>query len=219
MIINAHTHQLSEESISVLNCYPDEDLPNIRKSDFISCGIHPWFLKSTDLKRALEILEDYCRLNKVQAIGECGLDKNVHDMEGQIAIFEQQIQLAEKYRLPMIIHSVKTHHKILEIRKKSAKKNPWLIHGFNGSIEIAEQFSNQNIFISFGQNVLTHPLKVQKILNQVDMNFVLFETDDKDVSITEIYGGAASLMQVPAIELERRIEDNFKKFFDREWIG
>ncbi len=219
MIINAHTHQLSKDALSVINCYPDEDLPIIKTSDLISCGIHPWFLESTDVNSAFEKLEEYCRLKKVQAIGECGLDKNVNDLPWQIAIFERQIQLAEKYNLPMIIHSVKMHHKILEIRKKRTKKIPWLIHGFNGSIEMAEQFSNQNIFISFGQNVLTHPLKTQKTLNQVDMNFVLFETDDKNVSIAEIYDGAAALMQMSPLELESKIEDNFKIFFDREWIG
>ncbi len=214
MIINAHTHQPSSADISVINFYPYQSIPEVRENDLLSAGLHPWFLKDINIDEALIQLEALCQNQKIAVVGECGLDKNMDNIEIQKNVFKCHIELSEKHKLPIVIHSVKTHHFILEMRNKLTATMPWLVHGFQGSKELALQFSSQNIFISFGAAIMVHPDKFQTILNQVDLDFVLFETDDKNISISEIYQQAAKLLNMPVGLLEKRIENNFKR-----WIG
>ncbi len=102
---------------------------------------------------------------------------------------------------------------MLEIRKNGDFKQPWIIHSYNGSIETAQQFASQNIFISFGENLIKHPDKFKKLLNQVDLNFVLLETDDSNVSIIAVYEQAAKFLDMEMGVLESKIEANYKKVF------
>jgi TatD DNase family protein len=183
MLINAHTHHENDADISVFNTYPYESFPDAIAPNLYSCGIHPWHIFEQDIKKSLWQIRALCESKSIQAIGECGLDKNIEDMELQMHIFKDQIKLSEEFGLPVIIHSVKTHHLITEIRKKVKVKQYWMIHGFSGSVELAHQLIKQNIFISFGDFLVRHPEKMKSVLKQVDLNFVLLETDDKAIEV------------------------------------
>lgn len=134
-------------------------------------------------------------------------------MNLQKSIFEQQIALSEKYTLPLIIHSVKTHHLVLELKKQINAKQTWIIHGYNSSVQTAQHFIDQEIFISFGENLIKHPDKFKNILNQVDLNFVLLETDDSNIGIGDVYRQAAKLLDMELNVLIKKIEENFKQVF------
>ncbi|WP_066630357.1 TatD family hydrolase [Labilibacter marinus] len=214
MLIDAHTHSASKGvDLSIINCYPSE--VQLNDSYVYSCGIHPWYIKPEKTEEWISGIDSLCKNNNIVAIGECGLDKNIDDLEYQKEVFKTQIRLSEQYKLPCIIHSVKTHHLILEIKKETRAQMPWLVHGFSGSIETAQQFASQNIFISFGENLIKHPDKFKKLLNQVDMDFVLFETDDSDVTIQEVYREAAKLLNKDLAWLENKIEMNFNRFLGK----
>ncbi len=214
MLIDCHTHRLKlDADVSILNCYPENKLPESNGSHKLSCGIHPWFVEGSEIDILLNKIEKMCLQNKIVAIGECGLDKNRGALILQKSVFIEQIGLSEQYGLPCILHSVKSHHLVLKARKQLAAKQPWLIHGFNGSIEMILQLSKQNIFISLGENLIKYPDRFKRLLNQVNMDFVLLETDDSDISITAIYEQAATLLEIPMGKLEKRIEANFKRIF------
>ncbi|MGQ1785489.1 TatD family hydrolase [Saccharicrinis sp. GN24d3] len=213
MLIDCHTHQRSPKAdIAIINQYPYDFKSDSEKHKY-SCGIHPWFIQEDKIKSWLNVLVTLCQQKKIVAIGECGLDKNIENIEFQKNVFEPQIRLSEQYKLPVVIHSVKTHHLISEIRKKCHVKQPWIIHGFNGSIEMGQQFVKQNIFISFGQDLIKRPDKFQKILSRLNMDFVLLETDDCDISIVDVYRQAAKLLNLDMGLLENKIEANFNSVF------
>ena len=67
------------------------------------------------------------------AVGEAGFDKlTAAPMELQVRMFEKQVELSEKYRLPLIIHCVKAMDELLAVRKKLNPAQPWIWHGFRG---------------------------------------------------------------------------------------
>ncbi|SMO58835.1 TatD DNase family protein [Saccharicrinis carchari] len=214
MYIDSHTHSsTSDADISVLNCYPNANLSNVNHSRLLSCGIHPWHIESSKIQHNLERIEQLCQQQKIAAIGECGLDTNTADIDMQKRVFKQQIALSEQYGLPLIIHSVKTHHHILALKKQLRPRQRWIIHGFHGAVQTAEQLTGKDIFISFGKNLLTHPDKLKKILSQIDLSFVLLETDDEPIGIKKIYAQAAKLLDIELDVLKKKIEVNFKRVF------
>ncbi|TLX77084.1 TatD family deoxyribonuclease [Labilibacter sediminis] len=214
MIIDAHTHRVKNKSAKALiNFYPYEDVSKIREGDLLSAGIHPWFIHQHNVDDAFLKLEKLCENKIIDAIGECGIDHYVEDIETQKNVFKRHIAFSGRYKLPMVIHSVKTSHLMLEMHKMHAQNFPWIIHGFQGKIETAKQFSKQNIFISFGEKLLEQPQKYKSLLNEVDMDFVLFETDDCKREVIEIYQAAAEMLNLPLPELEKRIENNFNRIF------
>jgi TatD DNase family protein len=214
MLINAHTHHIIEADISVINTYPYESFPEVIAPNMYSCGIHPWHIFEEDIEKSLLLIKGLCESKSIQAIGECGLDKNIEDMELQMHIFKDQIKLSEEFGLPVIIHSVKTHHLITEIRKKVKARQNWMIHGFCGSVETAHQLIKQKNFLSFGEFLMKHPEKMKSVLKQVDLNFVLLETDDKVFPIETLYKQVANWLGISLEYLETQITHNFKRFFN-----
>ena len=87
----------SLEIIELSKKYKDYMLPVI--------GIHPDNI-DTDYNK-IKDLEKLIKNNKIVGIGEIGLDyyHNKENKEEQIKLFSQQIDLAEKYNLPIIVHT------------------------------------------------------------------------------------------------------------------
>ena len=146
--VNIHTHYNNHigdnEFVEIQNIDVD-NIVNVDVSHFYSIGIHPWNLKSQNLKisetQKLGDLESQCLgdLN-IKAIGECGLDRACDvDFEIQKEVFIKQIELSEQIAKPLIIHAVRTYPDIISIRKEIKAKQPWIIHGFQGNMQSAEQ--------------------------------------------------------------------------------
>ncbi len=219
MLIDSHTHNPGSNGIFVKNTFPSDDIPSPTSELFLSCGIHPWYIKDSNVSASLRRIEELSKERHIIAIGECGLDKNIKDLDLQLEVFLKQIYLSEKYQLPIIIHSVKMHHEILRIHKEKSTKQVWIIHGYNGSPETANQFVNQNIFLSLGPNLFRNRDKAFKVLNAIDLNYVLLETDDSGIDINQMYIEASRILNISESELENHIMLNFKRVFKQEWIG
>ena len=76
----------------------------------------------------------------IVAIGEAGLDRlRGPALPLQAQVFEVQALIAERQRLPLIIHSVRTIPEILAIHRRLRPTVPWIFHGFRGRPEAAVQ--------------------------------------------------------------------------------
>ena len=75
---------------------------------------------------------------KVRAIGEIGLDYHYEDVPRaqQIIAFEQQLELAEALKLPVIVHEREAHGDAMEIVKRHPEIRG-VFHCFSGSAEMA----------------------------------------------------------------------------------
>ena len=114
---------------------------------YAAIGIHPEYVKDykdDDLKFVEEHLND----DKVFALGEIGLDYHYgkENAELQKKLFHKQMVLAEKYHLPVVIHSRDATEDTIAV----LKQYPNVIgdiHCFSGSIETAK------IYISMGYKI------------------------------------------------------------------
>jgi len=150
--------------------------------DFIytTVGWHP--VDAIDMMPGdLEWLEELSKHEKVVAIGEIGLDyhwdKSPKDVQQRV--FREQIRLARKVGLPIVIHNRDAHHDVLQIlTEEKAAEVGGIMHCFSGSWETAKQCIDMNFHISFGGPVTFKNAKQPKeVLAQVPLDRLLLETD------------------------------------------
>lgn len=207
-MLNIHNHHKSPKSI--FNHYPGDEI----QDEYFSIGIHPWYLDNPE--EQFQQLKEKSKSVKCLAIGECGLDKLTKaPLPLQTEFFIKQIHLAEELQKPVIIHCVKAHNEMLKIVKELKPKIPLIFHGFNQKQTILDSLKEYPFYFSFGKDLLTENSNAQKVLLNINLNQVFFETDDNEnISIAEIYHKASKLLNLSLQELETRIEENFKKVFN-----
>jgi TatD DNase family protein len=209
-IRNIHCHAPSRDAI--YNVFGGQPVPE--QEQMFSVGIHPWHLNASSLSTNVEeLLKPYLKQSHCVAIGECGLDKLTDsELSLQITIFEQHIQLAEKYGLPLLIHGVKAFDELIQLRKKYPK-GKWVLHGFSKKSELAKQLSEHEIMLSFGVNLRTKDY-LQKAFQEIPLNSVFLETDmESPELISELYQLAAQLKSLPLKTFEREMIRNITSFF------
>lgn len=197
-LFDIHTHNTgTEEDLSIISC---EDYI-IGKE--ISIGIHPWHIDDNWKKQFCTIKKNASKEN-VRAIGECGIDKakSTSGIEVQKEVFKAHAYLAEETRKPLIIHCVKGMDEIIAIRKEIMPKQPWIIHGFRGKPQQAEQFINTGLYISFGEK-----FNIESIKN-IPTERLFIESDDCRISIHEIYKRIAETRCCSVTELATAIMKN-----------
>lgn len=152
------------------------------KYDFIyaAVGWHP--VDSIDmLPEDLEWIKRLCAHKKVVAIGEIGLDYHwdTSPKEVQQRVFREQIRLARKLQMPIVIHNRDAHEDIVRIlREERASEVGGVMHCFSGSWETAKQCLDMNFYISFGGPVTFQNARVPKeVLKRVPLDRILIETD------------------------------------------
>ena len=221
--VNIHTHYNNHignnEFVEIQNIDVD-NIVNVDVSHFYSIGIHPWNLKSQNLKisetQKLGDLESQCLgdLN-IKAIGECGLDRACDvDFEIQKEVFIKQIELSEQIAKPLIIHAVRTYPDIISIRKEIKAKQSWIIHGFQGNVQSAEQMlRHDGIYLSLGDVMFKNERRASELLNVIPLDRLFLETDVAERDIVEVYEKAVSLSGIEMDKLRNDIFNNFVKIF------
>ncbi len=168
-IIHAATDiKSSETGIAYTQKYPDF---------YTAIGVHPECVDELEVDY-LEQLEKLSQNEKVVAVGEIGLDYywTRETREKQLEVFENQLILAKKLDLPVIIHSREATQDCVVLLNKYKPKG--VVHCFSGSAETAKEILKIGMDISF-TGVLTFPksLKAQEALAVIPMDRLLLETD------------------------------------------
>ncbi|MCR5038035.1 MAG: TatD family hydrolase [Bacteroidales bacterium] len=209
--VDIHTHAVTtnDEFIQIVNLDLNQPCP---EQGYYSYGIHPWALDNSDylIDEALKNLEKMLQLPQVIALGESGLDKmHKESFEQQIILFERQIELSEALQKPMILHDVKSHNEILALRKKHKAKQPWILHGFNGTEQDIQQLTGQGLYLSVGESLLHSERKIAKSLKSIPMELLFLETDMAEIDIETVYETAAELFEMDINVLRAQIFSNF----------
>ena len=117
--------------------------------------------------------------HKISGIGEIGLDptytKNEKDTKRQKIVFETLLELAEKLKKPVSIHSRKSLDDVLETMK-SYKTNHALLHWFDGNKKQLRYAMEMGFFVSYGP-VTVYANDKQSLLSKTDHSKILVETD------------------------------------------
>ena len=196
---------------------------------YASVGVHPHDVSNMS-DDDIKILEDYSKNEKVRAIGEIGLDyyydHSPRDLQKKW--FYEQIELAKKVNLPIIIHDRDAHKDTMDILKiADAKKCGGVFHCYSGSKEMAKEVLNLGLYIAFGGSVTFKNAKnVQEAASYVPLDRLLIETDcpyltpepnrGKRNSSLYMHHTAKKLAEIKGVseeEIEFHTTQNAKKLF------
>jgi TatD DNase family protein len=188
MIVDIHTHHSTSSIYPAIRNLTFAESDSIFASDIpglFSVGIHPCHADDFS-PELIDKMMAWSTDKRLVALGECGLDKNSRvSMEQQLNVFEQQIILSEKTGKPLIIHCVGCFNELFELKKKLNPRQLWIIHGFRGKPQLAQQALNAGCSLSFGEHFNVESVR----LTPIDRLFV--ETDESQLLISEIYHSIA----------------------------
>lgn len=162
---------------------------------YMTIGFHPDEVDDlTD--KDINDLEVLIKTNKkIVGIGEIGLDYYHNDMnkEKQREYFIKQLDLAEKYDLPVVIHSRESIGEIYDILKDH-KKVRGVIHCFSGSIEMARQFIELGFYLGIGGVLTFKNSKLKEVVEELSLDNIVLETDSPYLA-PEPYRGKTNFPQ------------------------
>jgi TatD DNase family protein len=208
--IDIHTHSGSVTGKSILNIFPADNLSE-NPGRLFSIGLHPWYIDQKSYIEKIEIVRIWAKCNTCMAIGETGLDKLAKsDFNLQLIIFDKHIEIAEEFYKPLIIHCVRAFEEIIELKKATGSKVPWIVHGFNSKIQIAEKLINEGMLLSFGKALGNKDSNAAKVMGRIPENSFFLETDDSDLEIQEIYDFGANIRESALTELMAMIQNKFE---------
>lgn len=147
---------------------------------FAVVGWHPVDAIDFTNDDLLEI-EKLAAHKKVVAIGEMGLDyywdKSPKDVQEKV--FREQIRLAKRIGLPIVVHNRDATENLLQImEEEGASEVGGIMHCFSGSVETAKRCLEMNFYISFAGPVTFKNAKQPKeVAEAVPLERILLETD------------------------------------------
>lgn len=144
---------------------------------YTALGVHPHECSAAQ-NDELEQIEKLFSHKKCVAVGEIGLDYHYDfsPRELQLEFFEKQLILANKYKLPVVIHDREAHADTMELLKKY--KPAGVVHCFSGSVETAKEVISLGMYIGLGGAVtFKNAKKPLDVAAFVPTEMLLLETD------------------------------------------
>jgi len=178
-----------------------ETLELVDKYDslYATIGYHPSEVKITTLDD-LVLLEEQLKHKKVVGVGEIGLDYHYgkEDMEEQKELFRKQLFIAEKYNLPVVIHSRDATQDTISILKEypNVKGD---IHCFSGSLETARIYLNMGYYLGIGGVVTFKNSNLSGVIKEIGLDHILLETDAPYLTPEPYRGKINSSKYIPNI--------------------
>ena len=172
--------------------------------DSYALGIHPLYVKDAT-EQDLALLNDELALRandpRLVAVGEIGLDFFVPELnmsplrEKQIHFYREQLKLAKKYDLPVIVHVRKSADLLLKgLRDIAGEHHQWrgIIHAFNGSDSQAVAFITLGFKLGFGGAMtFDRALQLRHLAATLPLEAIVLETDAPDMPPHWLYKTAA----------------------------
>ena len=173
-------------------------------------GIHPLCVgaaQESDLA-ALDAELALCKGDpRLVAVGEIGLDYFVPELnqsplkERQEYFYREQLKLARKHGLPLVLHVRRSADKLLKHLRALAPPGGWsgIAHAFNGSEQQAAEFLKLGFKLGFGGTVTFEAaLQLRRLAATLPLDALVMETDSPDIPPQWVYTTAAErAMAVP----------------------
>lgn len=149
------------------------------KNVFLMTGLHPTSVKENYLEELAHV-EDLLSKRSFSAIGEIGIDLywDTSTLDIQQKAFKHQIQLAKKYKLPIVIHCREAFDEIFDVLEEEKSEDMYgIFHCFTGNLEQAKRAISFNMKLGIGGVVTFKNGKIDQFLNQIDLEHLVLETD------------------------------------------
>ena len=210
--VDAHTHCPEEgdaTSIQIHSLHLTEAMPeHFAGRSFASIGLHPWQAEGSLLLLEEKLLTE----PRVVALGEVGLDRVCSTpYSKQLYFFREEARLADRLDLPLIIHLVRAQEDLVRLGKELRPRSPWLIHGFRGKPQQAEQLLRAGFYLSFGRYFHSESLALAYREGRA-----FLETDDiAELSIASVYEEASRSLGISLKELREKLYAQALSVFPR----
>jgi TatD DNase family protein len=162
------------------------EIAQLNPQVYCTQGVHPHDAsKITDAD--LEKIKSRLANPKVVAVGEIGLDYHYLNSPQDIQLkrFEEQLQLAHDFNLPVVIHTREADEDTINILKNFNGKIPrkGVLHSFTSGQKLAEYALSEGYVLGFN-GIITFPKaeNVRDILKMTPVHKLLFETDSPFLS-------------------------------------
>jgi TatD DNase family protein len=128
---------------------------------YFTAGIHPCSSKIFEQKSSADVIaelkkvvDDGLQSGHLVAFGECGLDYDrlfYCEKATQLHSFEQQLELATNYDLPLFLHNRNTEGDFLTLvaKYRDRLRGGGVVHSFTGSLEEMKSYTDLGYYISF----------------------------------------------------------------------
>ncbi len=201
-------------------------------------GLHPWFVTERQ-PDWLQVLEGY--LDTVPAgIGEVGLDRRRRDGDevAQEAVFRAQLDLAQRRKLPLVVHCLRAWGWLLRVLDEVGPlPGGMLLHAYSGAAEMIAPLVARGAYFSFAGNVLSERQRRGRLaVVAVPPDRLLVETDtpamlppegfrpygipidtggvwNEPANLPAIVAGIAALRAMSVPELTQLTRENAQRLF------
>lgn len=155
-----------------------EILGLVSKYDIVygAIGIQPESVETTT-EEDFKFIEEHICDDKILAVGEIGLDYHYDvDREKQKYVFKRQLEIAKKYRKPVIVHSRDCIQETYDILKLSNVKG--IMHCYSGSVEMAREFCKIGFYLGIGGIVtFKNAVRLVEVIKDISLEYIVLETD------------------------------------------
>lgn len=197
-----------------------------RKEIYGAIGIHPEEVENYQ-ESDLAFIEKNIAHKKIVAIGEIGLDYyyTKENKNAQIKLFETQLALAEKYNIPVVIHSREATLDTINSLEKYKVKG--VIHSFSGSLETAKKYIEMGFLLGVNGVITFKNCHLKEVIKEIDLHNIVLETDSPYLTpmpfrgqrndpskVSNIADFLCELYDVSRETLAKITNENVKRIFD-----
>lgn len=197
-------------------------------------GLHPLYLQE-HRDDDLALLEQALAQGTVCALGEAGLDFFVDELrepaqrQRQLLLLEQQLALASRFHLPVLLHARRAHAELYACLKQQGFHEGGIVHAFSGSYEEARRYLDLGFCLGIG-GAYTYPSahRLRRVLKQLPLSSLVLETDAPDMApamrrgelgrirnqpdwLADIASDIAAQLEMPVLELARICTHNARR--------
>ena len=198
---------------------------------FSMMGLHPCSVKK-NYKKELKTVEDWLSKETFSAIGEIGIDLHwdkTFVKEQEIA-FRTQIEWANQYKLPIVIHSRESFNEVYKILVDMNDMKPHgIFHCFSGNLIEANQVIDLGFYLGIGGVVTYKNSGLAEVVAKIDLQNIVLETDAPYLAPTPFRGKRnqpdyilnvaekiAEIKEITMEEVARVTTENAQKVFGFE---
>lgn len=168
---------------------------------YLTIGFHPSEAGKID-ELSFSGLEKILKSNsRIVGVGEIGLDYH-HDITDDLKLvqkrlFEEQLKIAEKFNLPVVIHSRDATFDTISILKNYNVKG--VIHCFSGSVETALNYIRMGYKIGIGGVVTFKNSNLPSVVSHIGIDNIVLETDSPYLAPEPLRGSINTPANIPII--------------------
>jgi TatD DNase family protein len=196
---------------------------------FSTVGIHPTEIENISISD-IEKINELVKNTKIAGIGEVGLDfhysRKSEDKQKEFLIY--QIEIAEKHKIPLVIHQREAEKEIKEILENRNLPERIVFHCVSGDQEMLDWCMKKGFYISF-TGIVTFPkaINVHNMAKLVPLDRFFIETDapflapvpfrgkrNEPSHVRFVLEKIAQIKQMDKEKLEDIIFNNSIKFFN-----